>query len=494
MINKTLTYRSVKELSELIRNKELSPVELMEATISRIEERNTDTNAFVYFGFEDARRNAWMSEQKIMNGEHLGLLHGIPTAIKDLFDFKPGWPATFGGIPAMKNYSTNFYCSYAERMEQAGAIIVGKTNSPIMGFRGTCDNPLFGPTKNPFDVSKNSGGSSGGSAAAVADGLVPIAEGTDGGGSTRIPSSWSGTFGYQATFGRVPMVMRPNAFGTFNPFLYEGPITRSVEDAAIGMTALAGYNPNDPLSLKEDVDYIGALHKSIKGWKIAYSPDFDIYPVDPKVKEVVSGAVQRFQDAGAHVERVTFDIHRDQKELSDLWCRMVMGGSIGAFEGFKRQGVDLLKNHRNELPDEFIHWLEYAYNMKAPELIRDQEIRTEIYEALENVFQNYDLIITPTLACLPVDNATNGKTKGPTHINGIEVNPLIGWCLTYFTNFTGHPAASIPAGLADNKYPVGMQIIGKKYADTDVFTASSVFEQLKPWQHIYERCNNRHRV
>src|SRR5690625_4919998 len=233
MTNETLAYRSVKELSQLIANKEISPVELMDFTIEQIEKRNNDTNAFVYLGFEEARKSAALAEQKVMNGEKVGVLHGIPTAIKDLFDFKPGWPTTFGGIPALKDNIANFYCMYAERMEQQGAIIVGKTNSPIMGFRGTCDNPLFGPTKNPFDLSKNSGGSSGGSAAAVADGLVPIAEGTDAGGSIRIPASWCGLYGFQPSIGRVPSGSRPNAFSGMNLYRYKGPITRSVEDAAI---------------------------------------------------------------------------------------------------------------------------------------------------------------------------------------------------------------------------------------------------------------------
>ncbi|MGM8365272.1 amidase [Virgibacillus sp. W0181] len=494
MTNETLAYRTVKELSQLIANKEISPVELMDFTIKQIESRNDETNAFVYLGLDEARESALLAEQKVMNGEDLGLLHGIPTAIKDLFDFKPGWPSTFGGIPALKDNIADFYCMYAERVEQAGAIIVGKTNSPIMGFRGACDNPLFGPTKNPFDLSKNSGGSSGGSAAAVADGLIPIAEGTDGGGSIRIPASWSGVFGYQPSYGRVPLVMRPNAFGGLNPFLYEGTLTRTVEDAAIGMTTLSGYHPSDPMSLQDSVDYLSALNRPMKGWKIAYSPDFDVYPVDPKVKSVVGKAVQVFKEAGAHVEEVTFGINRDQKELSDLWSRMIMAASVGAFEGFKQQGLDLLKDFRHDLPGEFIYWLEHAYEMKTTDHIRDQIIRTEIYDAMENVFQDYDLIITPTLACLPVENATDGETKGPTQINGIDVDPLIGWCMTYFTNFTGHPAASIPAGLADNQYPVGMQIIGRKQADIDVFTASSTFEKLQPWQDIYQLCRDRQTV
>src|SRR5205823_3575804 len=162
--------------------------------------------------------------------------------IKDLFDFKPGWPSTFGGIRALKDLKLDLSCIYAERMERAGAILLGKTNSPVMGFRGTCDNYLFGPSRNPFNVAKNTGGSSGGSAAAVADGLVPIAEGTDGGGSIRIPAAWCGVFGFKASFGRVPFVARPNAFGGDTPFLFEGTLSRTVEDAALGLTALTGYH------------------------------------------------------------------------------------------------------------------------------------------------------------------------------------------------------------------------------------------------------------
>lgn len=489
--NGSLAYMSVKEMSSLIAEKKLSPTEVMEATIKRIEKRNPEINAFVYLGFEDARKNAKLAEEKVMRGEKLELLHGIPTAMKDLFDFKPGWISTYGGIRAFKENVVDFSCTYAERIEKAGAILVGKTNSPVMGLRGVTDNYLFGATRNPFDTTKNSGGSSGGSAAAVADGMVPIAEGTDGGGSIRIPASWCGLYGYKGSFGRVPSVSRPNAFGGLNPFLYEGTLTRTVEDAAMGMTTLTGYDSRDPLSLDEKVDYIGSLQKPIKGWKISYSSDFGVFPVDSKVKEIVSNAVKLFEDAGAKVEEVNFNINRDQKELSDLWNRMMMYGNIGAFEGFKKQGIDLLKDHKDDLPPEFIEWINKGYEMSLTDFIRDQEIRSEIYDAIEEVFADYDLIITPTLACLPVDNLTNGNTKGPTQINGVEVDPLIGWCLTYFTNFTGHPSASIPAGLADNRYPVGMQIIGKRYADTDVFAASSVFEQLKPWHDIYKLCSDR---
>ena len=221
-----LCYMSATELAARIRRRELSPVEVVDAIICRIEVRNPSLNAFVYHGHDEARKRAIKAEETLMAGSDIGPLHGVPTAMKDLLDFKPGWVTTFGGIRTFKDFVADFYCTYAERMEQAGAILLGKTNSPVMGLRGTCDNYLFGPSRNPFNLNKNAGGSSGGSAAAVADGLVPIAEGTDGGGSIRIPAAWTGTYGYKASFGRVPLLSRPNAFAGDTPFILEGPITR----------------------------------------------------------------------------------------------------------------------------------------------------------------------------------------------------------------------------------------------------------------------------
>ena len=254
-----------------------------------------------------------------MSGEELGSLHGVPTAMKDLFDFKPGWPCTFGGVRALKDLVIDAYCVFAERVEKAGAILIGKTNSPVMGFRGVTDNYLFGPTGNPFDTAYNPGGSSGGSAAAVADGLVPFAEGTDGGGSIRIPAAWTGVYGYKASFGRVPMVMRPDAWAHTNPYIYEGPLTRTVEDAALVMNALSGYDARDPYSLDEDVDFLPATRRSIKGMRIAYSPDLDVFPVDPRIAKVVGEAVEAFKEAGATVEEVEARHHaRPARALGSL--------------------------------------------------------------------------------------------------------------------------------------------------------------------------------
>jgi amidase len=483
-----LAYLPATELALRIRRRQLSPIEVVDAFIQRIEQRNKSLNAFVYFGFEDARKRAKEAEQALMAGEGLGPLHGVPTAMKDLFDFKPGWVSTFGGVRALKENVVDFYCTYAVRMEKAGAILLGKTNSPVMGFRGTCDNYLFGPSHNPFDLSKNTGGSSGGSAAAVADGLVPIAEGTDGGGSIRIPASWCGVYGYKASFGRVPFVSRPNAFGGDTPFLFEGTLTRTVEDAALGLTALAGYDPGDPLSLDEQVDFLAATRRPIAGWKIAYSPNFDVFPMDKRVTDIVGKAVKAFEEAGASVEEVRVGIQRNQRELSDLWCRLMMPLNLAAFENLKRQGLDLLKDHRDDFPPQYLEWLDKGSKLSALDLWHDQEIRTEVYDAIQGILDKYDLLITPTLACLPVDNASDGNTMGPTQINGEQVDPLIGWCLTYFINFSGHPAASIPAGLAEGKLPVGMQIIGRRYADANVLTASATFERLRPWYETYQLC------
>src|SRR6266567_240946 len=247
-------WASAADLAQRIRRRELSPVELMSATIARIERRNPSLNAFVFLDFEQAMERARAAEAAVKSGEKLGLLHGVPAAMKDLFDFKPGWRSTFGGVRALKDQVIDAYCPFAERMERAGAILVGKTNAPVMGLRGIADNYLFGPTHNPFDPSRNPGGSSGGSAAAVADGLVPIAEGTDAGGSIRIPAAWCNLYGYRASFGRVPFTGRPNAFAGDLPFVFEGPITRTVEDAALALNALSGYDPRDPLARDDKID------------------------------------------------------------------------------------------------------------------------------------------------------------------------------------------------------------------------------------------------
>jgi amidase len=493
LLSDELAYLSAAELATRIRRRDLSPVEVVDAFIQRIEARNPSLNAFVYLDFDGARKRAKEAESALMAGGPLGPLHGVPSALKDLFDFKPGWPASLGGIRALKHHVVNGYCVFCERMEaRGGAILLGKTNSALMGFRATCDNYLFGPTRNPFNLAKNSGGSSGGSAAAVADGMLPIAEGTDAGASIRVPAAWCNAYGFKASFGRVPFVVSGNAFGAADsPFLFEGPITRTVEDAALAVDVLAGPDPRDPFSLAEPAtDFTAATRRSIRGFKIAYSPNLDIFPIDRGVAETVARAVRVFEEAGAHVEEVKLGIARSHKELTDAWSGLYILLNLQAFENMKRDGIDLLGKHRDDFPPQYLAWIEKGNRLSGLDFYRNQAVRTEIYNALQGVLSDYDLLITPTAACPPVDNADDGNTVGPSAINGVAIDPLVGWALTYFINFSGHPAASIPAGLTDG-LPTGMQIIGRRNADSDVLAASAAFERLRPWQENYRICRER---
>ncbi len=491
MTGDELSFASAGSIAEAIKTKKLSPVEVVDHFIKRVAERNPSLNAVVHMAPEEGRKAAKTAEAAVMSGNKLGPLHGVPIAIKDLFDFKPGWPATLGGIRALKDFKPNYLCPFSERIEQrGGAIIIGKTNSPVMGFRGVTDNYLFGPTGNPFDTKRNPGGSSGGSAAAVADGLFPLAEGTDGGGSIRIPSSWCGCYGYKAAFGRLPLWGRPNGFSADTPFIFEGPITRNVRDAALALSALAGYDARDPFALDEEVDFLGALDRPIKGMRIAYSPNFDVFPVEPEVAETVRKAVDAFREAGATVTDVKLGIKRSHMELADLWCKIIIPLNVYGFLGMKAAGYDLLGKHRDDLPPEFLYWYDRYKSMSWEEMYEAQSVRTEIYDAVQNVFADHDILISPTLGCLPVENAKNGNTLGPETVAGEKVNRLIGWCLTFPINFCRQSGGLHPRG-AGQGLPVGMQIIGKRYADSDVLAVSAAFERLRPWQQTYDICRKR---
>jgi amidase/aspartyl-tRNA(Asn)/glutamyl-tRNA(Gln) amidotransferase subunit A len=476
------TLSSATKIAAAIRDRRVSPVEVMDATLARIHARNPSLNAFVYQAFDESRASAVEAERQVMAGAPLGPLHGVPLAMKDLFDFKPGWPSTFGGIPALRDQQIPAYCVWAERMEKAGGIIVGKTNAPSLGMRLVTDNLLFGPARNPFDTSRNAGGSSGGSAAAVADGLITIAEGTDAGGSSRVPAAWCGAFGFKSSWGRVPFVLRPNAFAGSMPFLNEGVITRNVADAALGMSVLDGPDPRDPFATRDPLDYIAALGRDITGIRIAYSPDLDVFQVDDRVAAAVERAVLAFEEAGATVERVRLGLRRDQRELSDVWCRLVMPLTSANITALQAQGIDLRGDLRDDLPPEVHEWLAIADRITADDITHDQTVRTEVFDALQGVLADYDLIVSPTTATPAVLNSADRNTVGPREINGVEVDPLMGWALTYFANFGGHPAASVPAGLVDG-LPVGMQLIGRLGRDDDVFAAAAAYERIRPWDY-----------
>lgn len=480
-------FGTASAIAEAVRARRVSALEVVDAAIARIEARDPTLNAFVHRGFEQARQRAAAIDSIIGDGQDVGPLAGVPTAQKDLFNFYPGWPSTFGGIRPLRHFSLDLKTTYPQRMEDAGAVVLGITNSPVMGFRGTCDNPLFGPSRNPFNPDYNSGGSSGGAAAAVADGMLPIAGASDGGGSIRIPSSWCGTFGFQPSYGRVPMIMRPNAFAGVLPFVYEGPISRTVRDGALAMLALAGHNPADPFSVANDVDWLGALDRPVKNLKIGLATSLGGYPVDPRVAGAIGAAARGLEEAGMTVVPLDFALPCSHAGLTDLWCRMMAGMMISVFDGFKAQGLDILGDFPDSIPTELAQWIDIARGLSRREVEADQELRSRAFDMLQGALYGVDMIACPTTACLPVKNALDGNTKGPSEIAGEPVNPLIGFCLTYLTNFCGNPAASLPAGLIDG-LPVGLQLIGRRWADADLLAACAAFEAARPWQDSYAIC------
>ena len=486
-MSEELCFAPATELASRIRRRDLSPVEVTDAFLDRIRARNDRINAYVTVIESDARGRAREAERAVGSGRPLGPLHGVPVAIKDLFDFKAGVRNTFGSRP-MADFVPDVSATYVERLEAAGAIVLGKTNTPEFGHKGATDNLLFGPTSTPFDPAKNAGGSSGGSAAAVADGLCAVAQGTDGGGSIRIPASFCGVYGFKASFGRVASASRPNAFSSHTPFIHAGPLARTVEDAALTLAVMSGPHPRDPLSLPDDgADFVAATRRPIEDLRIAYSPDFGAFPVDPRVRSVVGDAVRRFEGAGASVEEVGLDLKHSHRELCELWMREIGLLNAQVLASLKEDGTDLLGEHRGDLTPQFVDLVESAQRVSALDHKLDDVIRTRVFDAIQDVFDRHDLLITPTLAVPAFDNADDGNTVGPSTVEDEAVDPLLGWCLTYPVNFTGHPAASIPAGLTDDGLPVGMQIVGRRFADTTVLAASAAFERVKPWRDTYPR-------
>ena len=483
---KQLEYLSAAEIGREVNAGHISPTEVVRYFEQRIADGNGDLNAFVYTKFEEAEAAARQLEERLARGEDVGPFAGVPFALKDFLPSKKGWTHSRGGVKALIKEDP-VDSEFTKAMEAAGGIAIGKTNAPAFGFRGTTDNKLYGPTCNPFDHRYNAGGSSGGSAAAVAAGLVPIAEGGDAGGSIRIPAAWCNLFGFKASVGTVPSVIRPDAWSATHPYCFNGGLTKTVEDSAILMSYMAHYDPRDPLSLDHGHrDFAELMKRPIEGWRIAFTPDFGIFPVEPEVLEVVERAAERFKEAGAIVEPVEFHLPRTAEEYADIWCRSISVDTTIELELDKRNGFDLIGDHRDELPEEFIYYKEKVAEGGVLDYYKFNCARTELLDAHEDVFEKYDLILSPTTCCMPPLNANDGNTLGPETVNGTPVNRLIGFAETVLANFTGHPAASVPAGFLSNGLPVGMQIIGKKFKDEDVFTAARTFEKLQPWRQYYD--------
>ncbi|MDO4805396.1 MAG: amidase [Lachnospiraceae bacterium] len=474
---------SAVELGKLVNKKEVSAVEVIKYFADRIKKRNGSINAFTYTKFDEAISEAEALDKKLARGESVGPLAGVPVALKDFLPSKKGWTNSHGGVEALIMEDAEDSVFY-RAARQAGAIAVGKTNAPAFAFRGTTDNKLYGPTSTPFKVGFNSGGSSGGSAAAVADGLILIGEGSDGGGSIRIPSAWCGCFGFKASIGTIPSVNRPDGWSASHPYCFNGAITKTVEDSAVMLNYMAGYDPRDPHSIDWGKrDFTELMMRSIENMRIGYTDDFGIFDVDKEVKEIVRQAAGKFREAGVAVERAEFHLPRSQREYAEFWCESICFDTATDMELWKQNGLDLVRNHGTQLTREFIYWNARLLQGGVMGIRAMNERRTEILDAFAEAFGKYDLILSPVTVCPPVRNAADGDTKGPLVMNGRRMEPLIGFAETFFANFTGNPAASVPAGLTKEGLPVGLQIIGRKFRDGDVLAAARAYEEINPWSY-----------
>lgn len=478
---------SAASLARSIRAGNVSPVAAVEAYLTRIEARNDVVKAYVTVLADRAREAAREAERAVDDGESLGPLHGVPVAIKDLEDVA-GVPTTLGLKPLADNVADR-NALIVQRLREAGAIVLGKTNTPELGHKGTTDNPLFGPTVTPFDLGKTAGGSSGGGAAAVADGLCALAQGSDGSGSIRIPASFCGVFGFKPSFGRIPTKRRPDGFVADRPFSDIGPLTRTVEDAALMLNVMAGPHPRDPFSLPEyDGGYVDALDNDLSGVDVAYSPNLDVFQISPVVQDLVEDAVDSFAAAGATVEQVSMDWGCSLTELRDTHWTYNLGKTALEAEVIERQyGIDLLA--RNDVSPHIAQRIEEGQALSLREYRRADLRRTKVFDRIQDVLGDYDLLVTPTLSITAFDvdlyDQETEVVNATFEVDGKPVPPRGGWFLTWPFNLSGHPAASIPAGTDDDGLPAGLQVIGQRHADADVLAASAAFEAEQPWHDDY---------
>lgn len=482
----SLCYSSVEDLALRIRRGDLSPVEVVEAHLDRIAELDEAINAYVRILDDRARAAAREAKAAVEAGDRLGPLHGVPVAIKDLEDVA-GVPTTCGSKPMADAVATE-NSLVVDRLLDAGAIVLGKTNTPEYGHKGTTDNRLVGPTSTPFDTSNNAGGSSGGSAAAVAAGLAPVAQGSDGGGSVRIPSAFCGVFGIKPTYRRIARPSRPDGF-THTPFSQLGPHSRTVRDTALLLDVLAGPHPGDPMVAPADgTDFLAATDRGIDGLSVAYSPDLGVYPVEDPVRDTVEDALSAFERAGADVSTVDVTYRgRTRAEIEEAWLagfRVKFGALV---ENKLAEGIDYLGEDRSDVTPEFAAMAEAGTEMNAVDYKRMDNVRTDAFLGIQEVFEDHDLLVAPTLAVESVENVpgTDTGTVGPSEVAGESVDPLIGWCLTYLFNLTGHPVANVPAGCTASGMPVGMQVAAPRFDDGDVLAASAAVERVRPWADSY---------
>ena len=451
---------SAINLLALYRTRRLSPVEVTRAALERIEAVDPVLNAFCFLAADEALAMAAASEARWMKGEPRGALDGVPVSIKDILLTK-GWPTRRGSKTIDPAGPWTEDAPSVARLRESGAVLVGKNTTPEFGWKGVTDSPLTGITRNPWDPSKTPGGSSGGGAAAVASGMVPLTIGTDGGGSIRIPCAFTGLVGLKPAFGRVP-AWPLSPFGTV---AHIGPMARTVGDTALLLNVIARPDPRDWFAMPADGrDYLDGLDDGIRGWRVAYSPALGSQQVDPEVATLVERAALRFSELGAHVERVDPSL----AGADDVFRRHWFSGAAYLLRKYTPEQKALMDRG-------LVDVAEQGARISLMELLDAVQKRGEFGVQMNLFHEKYDLLLTPSL---PLAAFEAGREVADV----LKEKRWTEWTpFSYPFNLTQQPAASVPCGLTSAGLPVGLQIVGPRYDDARVLRAARAFEAVQPF-------------
>lgn len=473
MADHDISWLSISQLQAMYRRRELSPVDVTQHFLTRIRQLNPVLHAYLAVDADAAIEAARRAESALMKGEATGLLHGIPVSVKDLYMTK-GLPTTQGSL-VYKDYIPEVDEILVERLRGAGAIILGKTNTPEFATFPRTKNLLQAETVNPWNTDCISGASSGGAGAAVAAGMSCFAVASDGGGSTRIPACFNGVFGMQPSAGRIPM-RTPRSVHMSSA----GPMTLHVKDAAIMLQVMAGPDPRDPSAIKQKpLDYAAGMSaRGIKGARIAWSRNFGFIPiVNQKVIETVEKAVQLFAQAGAHIEAP--DITLPDKEA---WQVFLAINEISYHRGsrlldFSPEQQALLSPPTKGMLD----LVRRSSKLSEQDISGIFEKRKKLQSWADNIFRHHDFICTPTVG-ITAPKVPEGEWQQP------YTDPVyakrISTPYTYIANTLGLPAVSIPCGFVDGM-PVGLQVIGRRFNDVGVLAMAQTFSVMQPWVHAH---------
>lgn len=459
-------------LAKAVRDKTVSAVEATRASIARMEALEPTLHAFCTPTPDLALKMAARIDEAIAAGEAVGPLAGIPIGIKDLICTKG--IRTVSGSPAYEDFVPEEDDIVVERAIAAGAVILGKTNVPEFGYSGVGHNPVFPTTRNPWNPQLTSGGSSAGSGAAVASGMCPLAFGSDGGGSVRIPAAHCGLVGMKASMGRVPLYpgcrdeRYPGVSG-WESLEHIGPMSRTVADGALMLSAIAGPDMRDRHSLPDEgVGWLEAARAGdLRGLRVAYSADWGYAAVDPEVRRIVGEAVEVFEtDLGCVVE----EAHPGFPDPAEaFWALVALETDLAGMRAMVEEHGDRMSAHVVALATR--NWTGDEFNAA---IIR----RKALVNVMWRFMTRYDILLTPTLAVPPFALAM----QGPDQIDGRMVSTSAWLAFTYPINLTGQPAASVPAGFTEDGLPIGLQIIGRHLDDRGVLRAAAAFEAARPWK------------